>query len=73
MSAKPQNIGKPIRRDPGRTQHTHTSGETNDRDNLNTVPTSHVLSISPKSFKVREMIYKALTGFIVFSQTLGKY
>lgn len=54
--------------------NTHiTSGQTYGIDNLNTVPTSHVLSISPKSFKVMEKIYKTLTGFIVFSQTLGKY
>lgn len=54
--------------------NTHTtSGQTDNIDNVNTVQTSHILSIIPKSFKVTERIYKALTSFIVFSQILVKY
>lgn len=51
MSSKPQNTGKPRLQDHGRTQHTHTTGQTDNIDNLNTVQTSHILFHQPQKFQ----------------------
>lgn len=48
-----------------------TSGQTNDTDNLTSVKKLHSLHQSPK-FQSNGEHYKAVTGFIVFLQTLGK-